>query len=102
VVELPLDLSSLPRVRDAVPSDPDARNIQVVQVNVKYVIHFYKRVIGNMMLKMLVISRTQTCIERHAYTALAAQRDSLGPDALASAYDRGELHAVLRHRSSAD
>lgn len=28
-----------------------------------------------MMLKMLVISRTQTCIERHAYTALAAQRD---------------------------
>ena len=34
--------------------------------------------------------------------SLAAQRDSLGPDALASACDRGELHAVLRHRSSAD
>jgi hypothetical protein len=71
VVKLALYLPGLACMRHAVPSDADACDIQVIQVNMKYIIHFYKRVIGNMMLKMLVISHTQ-----NDYTACAAQPDT--------------------------
>lgn len=72
MVELALDLSCLACMRHAVPSDADACDIQVIQVNVEYIIHFYKRVLGNMMLRMLVISRT-----RYEYTALVPQHDNV-------------------------
>ena len=59
-------------MRHAVPSDSDACHIQVVQVNMKHVTHFYKRAIGNSVLTMLVISHT-----RREYTALVPQRDDI-------------------------
>jgi len=70
MVELALDLTRLACMRHAVPADADACDIQVIQVNVEHVIHFYKRVLGNMMLRMLVISQT-----RYDYRALVPQHD---------------------------
>jgi hypothetical protein len=72
MVKLALDLPGLPGMRHAVPADADACDIQVIQINMEHVIHFYKRVIGNMMLKMLVISHT-----RNECTARVAQHDAL-------------------------
>jgi hypothetical protein len=72
VVKLALYLPGLACMRHAVSSDADACDIQVIQINMEYIIHFYKRVIGNMMLKMLVISHT-----RNEYTACVAQHDDV-------------------------
>ena len=67
MVELSLDLPGLPCARRLLPADPDASYIEVVKVNVEYVVHSYKSVIGNSVHKMLVISRTRyRCIQEDA------------------------------------